>query len=133
MKLQVAQWQRNCLPMQEMPEMRVQSLGREDCLEKEMATHYSFFLFWKGKFAFFQMLVSGEVGWQTSVQRPTDPRPNTHTHTHSSLLLEKKSVDRGAWWATVHGVFKELETAERLNRHTYAHKISTLVRLTFAL
>ena len=34
----VAQWYRICLPMQE---MQVQSLGREDPLEKEMAIHFS--------------------------------------------------------------------------------------------
>ena len=26
-------------------------------------------------------------------------------------------VDRGAWWATVHGVTKELDTTERLNNN----------------
>ena len=36
MASQVAQWQRICLPMQE---MRVGSLGQGDLLEKEMATH----------------------------------------------------------------------------------------------
>ena len=36
---QVAQWQRICLPMQEMQETQIQSLGQEDTLEKEMATH----------------------------------------------------------------------------------------------
>ena len=41
----------------------VQSLGREDPLEKGMATH-------------------------------------------SSILAWKNSMDRGAWWATVHGVAK---------------------------
>ena len=118
--------------MQEMQEMRVQSLGREDHLEKEMAAHYSFvfvFFFWKErKFALFHMLVSGEVGWQTSVQSPTAPPPPP-PHTLSSLLLEN-SMDRGAWWATVHGVFKESDRTERLNTHTYAHKSCTLVRLT---
>ena len=34
------------LPMQEMPETRVQSLGQEDLLEWEMATHSSI-LAWK--------------------------------------------------------------------------------------
>ena len=34
----MAQWERICLTMQE---TRVQSLGWEDPLEKEMATHYS--------------------------------------------------------------------------------------------
>ena len=35
---QVAQWNRICLPMQK---TRVHSLGQEDPLEKEMATHSS--------------------------------------------------------------------------------------------
>ena len=34
-------WLRTHLPMQEMLEMKVQSLGWEDPLEKEMATHSS--------------------------------------------------------------------------------------------
>ena len=37
---------RICLPMQEMTEMQVQSWGREDPLEEEMATHSSI-LAWK--------------------------------------------------------------------------------------
>ena len=32
---------KNPLPMQAMPEMRVQSLGQEDPLQEEMATHSS--------------------------------------------------------------------------------------------
>ena len=39
----VAQWQRICLSMQE---TRVQSLGGEDPLQKDMATHSSF-LVWE--------------------------------------------------------------------------------------
>jgi len=27
------------------------------------------------------------------------------------------SMNRGAWWATVHGVKKELDTSEQLNMH----------------
>ena len=46
-----------------MRETWVQSLGGEDFLEKEMATH-------------------------------------------SSILVWKNSMDRGTWWATVHGVAK---------------------------
>ena len=38
---QVAQWQRIHLPMQETQEARVRSLGQEDPLKKEMATHCS--------------------------------------------------------------------------------------------
>ena len=52
-----------CLPMQEIQETQVRSLGQEDPLEEEMATH------------------SGILAW-------TNP------------------MDRGAWWATVHGVAK---------------------------
>ena len=37
----VAQWQRICLPMQEMQETQVQSLGEDDPLEEEMAIHSS--------------------------------------------------------------------------------------------
>ena len=35
----MAQWVKNRPAMQEMKEMRVQSLGREDPLEEEMASH----------------------------------------------------------------------------------------------
>ena len=42
----MAQWQRVCLPVQEMQGMWVQSLGQEDLLEKEMATHSSI-IAWK--------------------------------------------------------------------------------------
>ena len=52
-----------CLAMQEMQERQVRSLGQEDPLEEEMATH------------------SGILAW-------------------------KNPMDRGAWWATVHGVAK---------------------------
>ena len=37
----VVQWERICLPMQEMQEMRVRSMGWEDLLEEQMATHAS--------------------------------------------------------------------------------------------
>ena len=43
---QVIQWKRICLLMQEMLEMQVQSLGQEDPLEQQMATHSSV-VFWK--------------------------------------------------------------------------------------
>ena len=31
-------------------------------------------------------------------------------------------MDRGAWWATVHGVAKELDRTERLSTHTHTHR-----------
>ena len=37
----MAQWKRIDLPMQETQEKQVSSLGQEDALEKEMATHSS--------------------------------------------------------------------------------------------
>ena len=30
-------------------------------------------------------------------------------------------MDRGAWWATVHGGHKESDTTERTHTHTHAH------------
>ena len=38
---QVVKWQRICLPMQEKEETWLQSLGQQDPLEEEMATHSS--------------------------------------------------------------------------------------------
>ena len=32
--------------------------------------------------------------------------------THSSMLAWRIPMDRGAWWATVHGGHKELDTTE---------------------
>ena len=31
----------------------------------------------------------------------------------------ENSMDRRAWWATVHGVTKESDTTEQLTTHTY--------------
>ena len=36
--------------------------------------------------------------------------------TYSSILAWE-IVDRGAWWATVHGVTKELDMISQLNNH----------------
>ena len=36
----MVQWSSICLPMQEMQETWVRSLGQEDSLEREMATHF---------------------------------------------------------------------------------------------
>ena len=62
---------KNPRAMQETQEMQVGSLGWEDPLEEDMATH-------------------------------------------SSILAWSISMDRGAWWATVHGI-TESDTAEQSN------------------
>ena len=43
-----------------------------------------------------------------------------HGHLLQYSCLENP-VDRGAWWATVHGVTKELDTNKRLYTHTHTH------------
>ena len=35
--------------------------------------------------------------------------------THSSIPAWRIPMDKGTWWATVHGVAKELDTTERLS------------------
>ena len=37
--------------------------------------------------------------------------------THFSILAWRIPMDRAAWWATVHGVPKELDTTQRLNNN----------------
>ena len=65
---------KNPSAMRETLEKQVQSLGREDPLEEETATH-------------------------------------------SSILAWANPTDRGAWWATVHGVTKGSDTTDRLSAH----------------
>ena len=38
--------------------------------------------------------------------------------TDSSILAWRIPMDRGAWWATVHGGHKESDTTERRRTHT---------------
>ena len=37
---------------------------------------------------------------------------------HSCL---ENPMDRGAWWAIIHGVVKELDMTERTHTHTHTH------------
>ena len=55
---------------------------------------------------------------ETQVQslRQKDPLEEEMA-THTPVFLLENPTDRGAWWATVHGVTKELDTTERLNHH----------------
>ena len=52
--------------------------------------------------------------------------------THSSVPDLENSTDKGAWWATVHGVTKDLDMTEHSRLHTattvyYRQETSTLV------
>ena len=71
---QVAQWQRICLPIQEIQEIQVWSLGWEELLEKEMAAYSS--------------IIAWRIPWQRSLGATvhgvaesdrTEPSENTHT------------------------------------------------------
>ena len=48
--------------------------------------------------------------------------------THSSILAWKIPMDRGAWWATVHGVAKS-QTRLSDKEHTHIHAESGKVEL----
>ena len=73
----MTRWQRMCLPVQETQETRVQSLGREDPLEKEMATHSS--------------VLAWGIPWTEEPVVPRSPRGReesemtAHVCTHSSF------------------------------------------------
>ena len=44
------------------------------------------------------------------------------------VFLSGKSLDRGAWWATVHGVAKDLDTTSRLNKCLKIESIFSYLR-----
>ena len=48
--------------------------------------------------------------------------------THSSILAWRIAMDRGAWWATVHGVSKSW-TPQWLSTSTTQHKVMFLIRV----
>ena len=77
MASQVAQWQRIFLAMQETQEMWVQSLGGEDSLEKEMATHSSTLAWeisWTEELGGLQSMSSQRVKLQLSMHAYTQKR-----------------------------------------------------------
>ena len=79
---QVAQWSRICLTMQEMQKTWVQSLGWEDPLEEEMATHCST-LAWKSPWA------EDPGGLQSmGSQRVRHSLATERTHTQSWVIVE---------------------------------------------
>ena len=83
---QMAQQVKNLIPMQETQEMQVQSLGQEDPLEKEIATHSSM-LAWEIPWTeetgeSWGLKESGMTEW-LSTHTHTHTHINTCTHTHT--------------------------------------------------
>ena len=81
--LQVAQMVKN-LPARQ--ETRVQSLGWEDPLEEEMATHSSSLAWripWTEEPGVLQSMGSQRVGHDWLTNTRTHARTHTHTHTHA--------------------------------------------------
>ena len=48
--------------------------------------------------------------WRHGFNRGSEDTLEKESTTHSSILAWKIPWTRGAWWATVHGVAKELDT-----------------------
>ena len=71
--------------IQEMQEMQVQSLSREDALEKEMASHSSI--------SCMENYMDGGI-WQATVHGVAKELDTTeHTHTQSKVSLETGQAD----------------------------------------
>ena len=83
-----------------MQETQVQSLGREDPLEKEMATHSSILGFLSDSDGKESTLNAGGLG---SIPGSGRSLGGGYGNMLQYSCLEN-SMYRGAWWATVHGV-----------------------------
>ena len=72
-----------------MPKMQVQSLGQEDPLEKEMATHSSILaweILWTEEPASYSPWGSKELD-MTECTHTHNTHTHTHTHTHTMILI----------------------------------------------
>ena len=85
-----------------MQETQVQSLGREDPLEKEMATHSSILGFLSDSDGKESTLNAGDLG---SIPGSGRSLGGGYGNMLQYSCLEN-SMDRGAWRASVHGITK---------------------------
>ena len=105
----MAHWVKNLLAMQETQETWVRSLGWEDSLEEEMATHSSILQWripWTEEPGGFQTTGSQKVRHNSAAQHMHE-----YTHTHTQMAL-------GYWDVSVEKIKKQI-------------KIPTLLELTF--
>ena len=92
----MAQWVENPPAMQETEETQVRSLGQEDSLEKEMATHSSVLAWkipWTEEPDRLQSTGSKRVGhdWATSLSKSDKKYPRTVSRTQMSAHIRKGS------------------------------------------
>ena len=90
--LEVVQWFRICLPMQETQDLWVRSLGQEDPLKEEMATH-SGILAWK--------IPETQVGWSallSSVWCFYLWAQSCYSYPCSQRLGQRKKEDKSEWF-----------------------------------
>ena len=92
-------------------ETRVWSLGQEDPLEKESATHSSTLAWkipWTGEPGRLQFMGSQRVGhdWATSLHFSSWEKVGEGNGNPLQYSWLESPMDGGAWWAAVHGVAK---------------------------
>ena len=96
----VAQWWRTHLPMQEAQETQVQSLGQEDALEEEMATHSSILVWripWREELGGLQSMGLQRVGYNWSNWAHTQ-KPYLWIQSHSELGLQHMNLIHFSSW-----------------------------------
>ena len=87
----------------------MQSLGWEDPLEEGMATHSSI-LAWR-------IPCTVDVGDVAVILGPGRPPGGGHGNPLQHSCLENP-IDRGAWWAPVHGVTKRQTRLKQAQKRT---------------
>ena len=85
-----------------MQEIWVQFLSQEDSMEKGKATHSSILGLRWGSYSKESACNVGDLGLMPGLER-SPGEGNGYSLQYSCL---KNSMDRGAWWAAVHGVSK---------------------------